>query len=409
VNHDARNNTVRPGSRQGSPVGPRLVALLPAARRPRRRFGDRLSFRAAAALLLVAVVVVGAVVTRDAVVKAPPPRPCETAVVTDGPIAGTLRLPGRLSTSGTVRIGSGKPGLVVAVPVSVGARVSKGQVLARLDDTEQRAALAGADAQLTSAELAGIRAERELHAEIHRRQEQGLLPELPSFDEIAEGPLGDAQLEYLHGAAQIARQEQALAAARMLVARRVVRAPIDGIVLARNIEPGETIPASPPGPPLFVIGSDPRRLRLEAEVDERYLHAVLPGPASFVVPAFGGYDFPATVVTVERSATAVRSPAPYVVVLDAANADGALQPGMSAIVELAMATRQDTLSVPTGALFALGGSTVAWFPDDHGRPAPKAVTVGVANADVSEVESPGLAAGRLVVNDRSPTTCVVSP
>jgi hypothetical protein len=81
---------------------------------------------------------------------------------------------------------------------------------------------------------------------------------------------------------------------------------------------------------------------------------------------------------------------------------------MSAVVELAMATRQDTLSVPTGALFAHGGSTAAWFPDDHGRPTPKPVTVGVANADRTEVEAPGLAAGRVVIDDRSPSTCVVS-
>jgi HlyD family secretion protein len=298
---------------------------------------------------------------------------------------------------------------VIAVDAQVGARIEKGQILARLDDAEQRAALAAADAKRASSELLGIRAERDLLAEIDRQQEQGLLPELPLPDELLEGRAGDIQLEYLHDAAQVEKDEAAVSLARTMLGRRAVRSPIRGVVLARNIEAGESIPASPPGLPLFVLGSDPKRLRLEVEVDERYARAVQPGPATFVVPSHGSRAFSASVRQVIAAAGGARSPAPYVVVLDVPNGDGALDPGMSAIAELTMTTGRETLLVPARALSSHGEGAAVWLPDEHGRPVAAPVTAGVANVDFVEVQGPAIDAGRVVVTDVSPSTCVVAP
>jgi len=305
MNEDIDVSSTLHSPRRSSPQ-PKLVAVPPSGQWRKRRLRDRVSPWAAISLSLVAAVVGAAIGLRDASVKQAAPLACETAIVSQGPIAGTLRLPGHLAVEKTVRIGSSEPGLVVAVNAAPGTLVAKGQVLARLDDARQRAAVAGADAQLSSAEVLALRAERELRAEMDRLQAQGLLPALPPSEELLEGKAGDAQLEVLHDAAQIDRREQELALAERLLSRRVVRAPIGGIVLARNIEPGESIPASPPGPPLFVIGSDPRRLRLEVEVDERYLSAVLPGPVSFVVPAYGSYAFSGTIRQLDLSRVAAR-------------------------------------------------------------------------------------------------------
>src|SRR4029079_16813487 len=118
---------------------------------------------------------------------------------------------------------------------------------------------------------------------------------VPSPDELLDGKAGDAQLEYLYDAAQVSRHEASVSLARKQLARGLIRSPIAGIILARNIEPGESIPASPPGPPLFVLGSDPKRLRLGVKIDERYLNAVAPGPTTFVIPARGSSAFSATV------------------------------------------------------------------------------------------------------------------
>ena len=107
--------------------------------------------------------------------------------------------------------------------------------------------------------------------------------------------------------------------------------------------------------------------------------------------------------------TAVRSPAPYLVAIDVANPDGALRPGMSAVVDLPVVTGRDALAVPNAALSSGGEARLALVVDDHGRAEAVAVGVGVANADLTEVMGPGVAAGRVVVTDTSPSTCRVTP
>ena len=235
--------------------------------------------------------------------------------------------------------------------------------------------------------------------------------ELPEPDELLEGQAGEAQLELLHTETEIARRTAALSLARKLLARRVIRAPMDGIVLERNIEPGESIPASPPGPPLFVIGADPAALRLEVEIDERYVGGVLPGAVTFTAPAYGAYAFSGTIREVIPAPSALRSPRPYLVVVDVANRDGALRPGMSAVVDLPVVTGRDALAVPNAALSSRSAARRSWLSFRRTTAAAEAiaVAVGVANADLTEVMGPGIAAGRLVVTDASPSTCLVGP
>lgn len=363
------------------------------------------------AVALVVVAVGAAVAARDATHRVPLPRACETAVVTSGHVSGLLRVPGRLTVTNTVRIGASHPGQVVAVDVAVGARVTKGQIISRLDDAEQRAAAVGAGAQLASAQLLGLRAEKAFLEILRSERGEGSPPELPDPEELLEGKAGEAQLELLHSETETARREAALSLAQKLLARRVLRAPMNGIVLERNVQPGESIPASLPGPPLFVIGADPAALRLEVEVDERYVAGILPGTVTFTSPAHGAYAFSGTIREVIPAPAAVQSPRSYLVAIDVANSDGALRPGMSAVVDLPVVAGRDALAVPNAALLSRsdGDAKLAVISDGHGRPEAIAVKVGVANADLTEVMGPGIAAGRLVVTDGSPSTCLVGP
>lgn len=354
-------------------------------------------------------VIGAAVAARDVTGRNPAPRACETALVTSGHIVGLLRSPGRVTVTEAVRVGATEPGQVIAVGAAVGATVARGQIIARLDDIEQRAAVTGAKSQLASAQLLGLRAEKAF-AEILRSQlGQGSRPEMFDPDELLAGEAGDAQLELLHTETEVARREAALSLARKLLARRAIRSPLDGVVLERNIEPGESIPASPPGPPLFVIGAEPGKLRLEVEIDERHVAGVLPGAATFTSPAHGAYSFSATIREVIPATAAARSPRSYLVVLDAANDDGALRPGMSAVVELPVVAGGDAVTVPTRALSTDGETKVALVSEGDGRPELIAVGVGVANAELTEVSGPGITAGRVVVADASPSTCQVTP
>jgi multidrug efflux pump subunit AcrA (membrane-fusion protein) len=127
------------------------------------------------------------------------------------------------------------------------------------------------------------------------------------------------------------------------------------------------------------------------------------------VPAYGAYTFSGTIREVIPAPTAVRSPRPYLVAIDVANRDGALRPGMSAQVDLPVVTGRDALAVPNAALSSVGGTKLALVSDDHGRAEAVAVGIGVANADLTEVMGPGVAAGRVVVTDASPSTCLVTP
>ena len=288
--------------------------------------------------------------------------------------------------------------------------MKKGQILALLDDAEQKAGVVAAGAQVTTAELGGLRAERELGQILESLRRQGLLPETLSPDELLEGAAGDAQLDLLHTTAQAAKQHAALQLARTLLARRTIRAPASGVVLSRSIEPGESIPASPPGPPLFAIGSDPGTLRLQVEIDERYVGGVRPGAATFTTPDHGGYSFSASIDKVVPLEGAVRSPAPYAVLLTVPNADGALAPGATGASSSSRwrpPARRCTFPRTRSARPA--GAAVDPLAPRRRRGArwPLPVEVGVTDDQLAEVQGPGVAAGRVVVTDASPTSCLV--
>ena len=363
----------------------------------------RRSAHAAIAFLAVALGVTAAVGIRDRTVPVAL-RPCATVTVSRGPMSGTLAAGGRLTARRTLRVGSELPGRVVAVNVAPGDVVKRGQVLARLDDADQRAAVAGAYAQVMSAGVLGLRAERQMGELVDSLRAQGLLPQALDPDELADGALGDMQLDQVAATAHTAKQEAALALARAQLARRLIRAPEDGVVLSRSAQVGELVAAGPSAAPLFVIGADPATLRVEVEIDERHVGGVRPGPATFTTPAHGGYRFAAVVRQVALADGTVQGRRAYVAILDAANADGALRPGMSADVALPIEGAAPTLRVPATAV--RNGSV--WLPDANGRPTPIPIALGIVNNEMVEVKGPGVVAGAVVVSDDSPTTCLVS-
>jgi HlyD family secretion protein len=207
----------------------------------------------------------------------------------------------------------------------------------------------------------------------------------------------------MHAAAQLQKQEAGFALAAIEAERRLIRSPLDGVVAARSVAVGEQIAASPPGPPLFVIESDPSELRLELEIDERYAGRVRPGLATFTVPAHGRYVFPATVRALDPSADMMTSPRRYRVTLDVRNADGALRSGMSATAGLPLGGVADALLVPRAAV----RDGAVWLADEAGRPRQVPVDLGPVNDVSAEVMGPGLGAGRLLIADPEPTLCVL--
>ncbi len=394
-----------------------VLKSLPPLRGSPPRLPRSSPWRAVAALTLTAAGLTAGFLIRGAHLRAVATvRACQTAVVTHGTVSGLLRARGRLLPGSTVRVGSGQPGRVVAVAAKPGDSVKAGQILARLEAVEQRTAVSGAEAQLTSAELLGLRAERQLDETIGSLRAQGQLPQDLSPDDLLEGAAGEAQLELLHATSQIARQRASLGLARSLLAARTIRAPMAGVVLSRTIEAGESIPASPPAPPLFVIGSDPSELKMEVEIDEEYASGIQPGTVTFTTPGHGHQEFSAFVRQIVPVEGAVRSPGRYTVVLAVPNREGTLAPGASTTVDLPAHTSLDALQVPAiavrSASFGAGEPAgfegkLLWLSNDQGQPTARAVDVGVTETDVVEVRAPGLGAGQVVVTDREPASCRV--
>jgi len=366
---------------------------------------------------LAAVVAVGVALRRAPVVTPEAPRACQTAIVTRGALDGILRLPGVLRPTKTARVGAERPGQVVEVNVVPGERVVAGQVLARLDTAEQRAGVESAVAQAAEAAAIELGAQRSLGDLLDVYRAEGAFPERWAPDLLMDGEAGDAQLALVQASARAERRAADLRLARSILAKRTIRSPMAGVVLGRAIDPGETIAASPPSPPLFVIGSDPGELRLEVQVDERYVRSIRPDDARFTTPALGRDEVTASVREILPLADAVQSPASYTVVLSVPNPEGRLHVGMSAVVELPAKSPDDALAVPEGAVeYAPSSSATSphgqaslWLSDERGRPYKKAVAVGVRDADLVEVRGLDLQAGMVAVNDRSPSSCLVPP
>ena len=325
------------------------------------------------------------------------PPPCPHALVTRGPMKGVLRTTAPLAFRELTRVGAVSPGQVLSVNVNVGDRVKRGQRLAQLDDVEQRMALVGAAGQVASAELADARAERELSGILQSRYGLSELPEDRSPDEILEGRAGDAQIALFDTGAQLETHRALLALAKRQLERRLVRAPVDGKIVARSVAAGESIGASPPGPPLFIIGADPAVLRITAEIDAAYVSRVRPGPASFRVPAAGDRWFPAAVIGVAPTNASPQSPSVYAVSLEARNDEGRLVPGMPAFVSLPMESPAGGLQVPVRAVTRAEGGPAVVVSERGGILTTIPVRTGVTDDSSVEVEGTGLNVGDLVL------------
>lgn len=189
-------------------------------------------------------------------------------------------------------------------------------------------------------------------------------------------------------------------------AGRAIRAPGAGVIVARSVERGETISASPPGPPLFVISMRPGHLRIRAEIDEIYVARVRPGPARFNVLALPNLEFSGVVQHISALASN-RSPARYELLLTVAAAESALRDGMSVTVDLPMSTLTGALFVSTGAIDLSSPQTTdrpssgsqsakIWVMDQSRHPRPVLVEAGVTDGRFTEIRSPAIAAGQAV-------------
>ena len=268
-----------------------------------------------------------------------------TAPVERGDITLTVTANGTLKPTRSVAIGSELSGTVARVLVDVNDQVKKGQVLLELDRSKfqdtvnrSRAALNAAQAALAQNEATV----REARATLGR------------FEEVARlsGGRVPSAAELDTARAAVATQTRAtLSTDETNLSKSSIRSPIDGVVLARTVDPGNAVAASLQAVTLFTLGEDLSHLILEASVDEADVGAVQQGQsASFTVSAYPSRHYPARVDRVAYGSTTTNNVVTYTTTLSVDNADLSLRPGMTATATITATERKGVLLVPNTAL-----------------------------------------------------------
>jgi HlyD family secretion protein len=283
---------------------------------------------------------------------------------------------------------------IVRLTAAPGDHVTKGQVLARIDLLSMKAELARALSELAAAEAAAL----EASISLERAQRRRMFPPLDGSDSGGEAIQDVAMGRAMAAAAKVASREAAYLVARQRVVGGVVRAPEDGVILAREVDEGQTVPA---GAALFRLAPDAQSLHLTVSVPESDLARLSVGQvARFAVPAYPGRVFTGKVVRLLPLAgpeTARRLPVVIAVEHDAAD----LRAGMTASATIDTPTSGPVLRVPTAALlFAPRGMSASlddpavWISDPAGaRLVRTPVEVGAVDGTFAEVRGQGLAEG----------------
>lgn len=278
-----------------------------------------------------------------------------TAAVDHGTIAITISSTGSLSAISTVDIGAQVSGLVQSVLVDYNDHVRKDEVIARIDPSNLNAkvqqssgAVAAARAQLAQAQATAKNAE----ADFARKSDLGQHQLIAHSDVDAARAARDQALGAIAAAqAQIASQQAALDSAQLDLSHSVIRSPVDGVVLTRAVEPGQTVAASLQTPTLFQIAEDLKQMQIILAVDEADIGQVKVGQhVRFNVDAFPDRDFGGTVKQIRLGATNTQNVITYPVVVIVDNDDLTLLPGMTVNAEIQVSRHENVLRVPNAAL-----------------------------------------------------------
>jgi HlyD family secretion protein len=278
-----------------------------------------------------------------------------TAPVERGDIRVAISATGTLSAISTVEVGSQISGQVTDVLVDYNAQVHKGQVLARIDPSTYEAQIAQGTAAANSARasLASARASlRNAEIDYTRKTSLGQQQLVARSDIDAARAARDQALAQANAAqAQIGQQVASTETARLNLQRTVIRSPVDGVVLTRSIEPGQTVAASLQAPVLFQIAEDLAQMQIVLAVDEADIGQVKAGQVvTFTVDAFPDRQYRGTVQQVRLSSTNTNNVITYPVVVAVRNEDGSLLPGMTTNAEIEVSLHRDVLKVPNAAL-----------------------------------------------------------
>ncbi|HKE33780.1 MAG TPA: efflux RND transporter periplasmic adaptor subunit [Candidatus Acidoferrum sp.] len=292
-----------------------------------------------------------------------------TAKVERGDIHDVVEATGTINAVITVQVGSQVSGTISKLFVDFNSRVHKGDLVALIDPALFKGAVQQATADLENARgnLIAARANVEkakaafVQAKADYDRTVGLTKDgimsqqqldlaKATFDS-SNAAVGGAQANVTQAEAQVTQKEAALAVAQTNLNYTVIRSPIDGTVVARNVDVGQTVAASLQAPTIFTIAQDLAKMQVYAKTDESDVGNIKVGKeVTFKVDAFPKETFHGRVSQVRMNATTVQNVVTYDTIIDFANPDLKLFPGMTAYVTIPVATAQDALKLPNTAL-----------------------------------------------------------
>jgi len=404
----------------------------------------------------------------------------QTANVTVGDVAATVAATGNLNAVVTVQVGSQVSGNIKALYADFNTKVSKGQLVAVIDPelfqarvNEAQANLDAARASLLNAQAAVTKAQADVSAakaslenvkaqlakaqadlrdadvKLKRRLalfEKGLVAkedcdtaqatydaDLATVQAVqaqiraaedtiksaqAQQDVAQAQTESM--SAQVRQSQAAMAQAKLDLQHTEIRAPVEGTVIARHMDVGQTVAASFQAPTIFEIAQDLTKMQVDTNVDESDISQVQVGQrASFTVDAFPGTTFHANVAQIRQAAINVQNVITYDVVLSVDNSDLRLLPGMTASVRILSNTVKGALKVPNAALrFKLSGEPASrkergvqtiYVLGSDGVPRPVQVTTGLSDGNFTAVSNGDLHAGDPVITASSAVGKAATP
>jgi len=278
-----------------------------------------------------------------------------TAQVTRGDVVATVAATGTLEAVTTVQVGSQVSGTVEALYADFNSIVHKGQVIARLDPALYQTQVEQARANVTRAQADAERlavAVADARIKLQRAEELSERNLIAAIElEAAEVNLRSMDAQLRSAQAGTTQAQASLSQAEVNVQKTVITAPIDGIVIARNVDIGQTVAASLQAPTLFVLAADLAQMRVNASIDESAVGSVQPGqPVTFRVDAYPAERFTGTVSQVRLNPVVVQNVVTYVGMIDVSNPELKLKPGMTATVTIEIARRDNVLRAPAAAL-----------------------------------------------------------
>ena len=258
-----------------------------------------------------------------------------------GGIVVQVRATGTINPVKTVAVGSQVSGIISKINVDFNSNVKQGEVIATIDETLLAASVKEAKANLARNQAQVNQSQRDLKR----------TTDLFSKELVSQSDLDAAKTAYETAKAQCMQTEAALERANVNLKYAVIKSPIDGVVISRDVDVGQTVAASLQTPKLFSIANDLKSMQVEASVDEADIGQIkVDQPVTFTVDAYPEEQFKGRVSQIRLAPATVQNVVTYTVVIEVPNPDLKLRPGMTATVSVLIDKRDDVLRVPTLAL-----------------------------------------------------------